>query len=294
MVSGAWRDGHVAARPRELPLPVLAEREEIALLRAEGKGVREIAREIGRSPSTISRELRRNAAIRSGRLEYRASVAQWKAELMASRAKTAKLVDNQRLRAYVQDRLAGAVCLEDGTPVAGPVTKAFQGRNKPHRQDRRWASAWSPQQISERLKLDFPDDRSMRISHEAIYQALDVQGRGALKRELVACLGTGRALRVPRARARQRPGGHVTAEVMISQRPSPINSGIVPPLGLAVLATLPGQRADDERDGCRVVGRDLTEAQRTRPVPTTGPGAGRVHRPATASALPCWPSRPGT
>jgi hypothetical protein len=58
------------------------------------------------------------------------------------------------------------------------------GRNKPRRQDRRWVSAWSPQQISERLKLDFPDDRSMRISHEAIYQALYVQSRGALKREL--------------------------------------------------------------------------------------------------------------
>jgi transposase len=66
------------------------EREEIALLRAEGKGVREIAREIGRSPSTISRELRRNAATRCGKLEYRASVAQWKAELMARRPKTAK------------------------------------------------------------------------------------------------------------------------------------------------------------------------------------------------------------
>src|SRR4051795_11412858 len=67
------------------------EREEIALLRAEGKGVREIAREIGRSPSTISRELRRNAATRGGKLEYRASVAQWKAELMARPPKTARL-----------------------------------------------------------------------------------------------------------------------------------------------------------------------------------------------------------
>jgi IS30 family transposase len=68
----------------------------------------------------------------------------------------------------------------------------------------------------------------MRISHEAIYQALYVQSRGALKRELVACLRTGRALRVPRARARQRPGGHVTPEVMISQRPAEADDRAVP------------------------------------------------------------------
>src|SRR5918995_1039607 len=115
-----------------------AEREEIAMLRAEGKGVREIAREIGRSPSTISRELRRNAATRGGKLEYRASVAQWKAELIARRPKPCKLVENPRLLAYVQDRLAGAVCDTDGTPI-GPVGTPWIGRNKPHRGDRRWA-----------------------------------------------------------------------------------------------------------------------------------------------------------
>jgi IS30 family transposase len=68
----------------------------------------------------------------------------------------------------------------------------------------------------------------MRISHEAIYQALYVQSRGALKRELVACLHTGRALRVPRSRARQRAGGHVTPEVMISERPAEIEDRAVP------------------------------------------------------------------
>ena len=66
--------------------------------------------------------------------------------------------------------------------------------------------SWSPEQIANRLRVDFADDESMRISHEAIYQALYVEGRAALQRELVACLRTGRALRVPRARARQRPG----------------------------------------------------------------------------------------
>src|SRR3954470_17975131 len=179
-----------------------AEREEIALLRAEGEGVRAIAREIGRSPSTISTELRRNAATRGGKLEYRASVAQWKAELLAQRPKTAKLVADARLREYVQQRLAGEVCLADGTPASGPVSAPWKGRNKPRRQDRRWVTGWSPQQISERLKLEFADDPTMRISHEAIYQSLFVQGRGALKRELVTCLRTGRALRVPRARTR--------------------------------------------------------------------------------------------
>src|SRR5215218_8964144 len=204
-----------------------AEREEIALLRAEGKGVRGIAREIGRSPSTISRELRRNAATRGGRLDYRPSIAQWKAELAARRPKTAKLVANEPLRDYVQDRLAGVVHRADGT-VVGPPTARWKGRNRPWRQDRRWASAWSPEQIAHRLPVDFPDDEAMRISHEAIYQALYIQSRGALKRELVACLRTGRALRVPRARARQRPGGHVTAEVMISQRPAEAADRAIP------------------------------------------------------------------
>jgi len=204
------------------------EREEIALLQAQDIGVREIARRLGRDPSTISRELRRNAATRGGRLDYRASIAQWKAELMARRPKTAKLVANDRLREYVQDRLAGTIRIPDGTVVPGPVTPEWKGRNKARRQDRRWAKSWSPEQIANRLPIDFPDDESMRISHEAIYQALYIQGRGALQRELVACLRTGRALRVPRARTKQRPGGHVTAEVMISERPAEAADRAVP------------------------------------------------------------------
>jgi transposase, IS30 family len=204
------------------------EREEIAMLKGQGLGVREIARRVGRDPSTISRELRRNAATRGGKLDYRASVAQWKAELLARRPKTVKLVTNERLHTYVQQRLAGQVRRPDGAPVPGPVAAAWKGRNKPRRQDRRWVSAWSPQQIAHRLRVDFPDDESMRISHEAIYQALFIQGRGALKRELVACLRTGRALRVPRARARQRRDGMVTPEVMISERPAEADDRAVP------------------------------------------------------------------
>ncbi len=205
-----------------------AEREEIALLRAQQFGVREIARRIGRDPGTISRELRRNAATRSGKQVYRALVAQWKSQQVAKRPKTAKLVDNDRLREYVQERLNGSVRRPDGTIVAGPDTPAWKGLNKPHRQDRRWAMAWSPEQISHRLRIDFPDDGSMRISHEAIYQSLFVEGRGALKRELVTCLRTGRALREPRARSRNKPQGHVTADVVLSERPAEAEDRAVP------------------------------------------------------------------
>ncbi len=203
------------------------EREELALARARGAGVREIARQLGRSPSTISRELRRNAATRGGKLEYRASVAQWKAERAAARPKTAKLVTHPRLRAYVQERLSGKVRRPDGRPVPGPSTAAFAGRNKPRRQDRRWGKAWSPEQISARLRLDFPDDPTMRISHEAIYQALFVRQRGALDRELVAFLRTGRALRVPRARSRRRASGHVTENTTLDKRPRDIEDRMI-------------------------------------------------------------------
>jgi IS30 family transposase len=204
-----------------------AEREEIAVCRAYGFGIREIARRLGRSPSTISREVRRNAATRGGVVVYRAVVAQWHRDRRARRPKTAKLVMNPRLRTYVQQRLAGEITTPDGTTVAGPSTR-WIGRRHGRRQDRRWATSWSPEQISARLRIDFPDDGTMRISHEAIYQALYIQGRGALQRELVACLRTGRALRVPRARTRQRGAGFITPEVMISQRPAEAADRAVP------------------------------------------------------------------
>ena len=205
-----------------------AEREEIAILHAQEFGVRAIARKLGRAPSTISRELRRNAATRSGGFDYRASTAQWHADRRARRPKVAKLAKNEALRGWVQKRLAGDICTPDGVPVAGPRVAPWNGRRHGPRKDRRWTNAWSPEQIARRLPIEFPDDESMRISHEAIYQALYIQGRGALRRELVACLRTGRALRVPRARARDRNRKFVPSELLISERPAEVEDRAVP------------------------------------------------------------------
>jgi transposase, IS30 family len=111
--------------------------------------------------------------------------------------------------------------------VRGPAV-GWIGRRHGRRKDRRWAHSWSPEQIANRLPVDFPDDGSMRISHEAIYQALYVQGRGALRRELSACLRTGRALRVPRARTQGRGKKFVSPDIMISQRPAEVADRAVP------------------------------------------------------------------
>ena len=123
-----------------------AEREEIAILRVQEHGVCAIARKLGRAPSTISRELRRNAATRSGGLEYRATTAQWHADRSSRRPKPAKLADNKVLHRYVQERLAGAVTAPDGVKLNGPKVP-WKGRRAGPRQHRRWAMAWSPEQI---------------------------------------------------------------------------------------------------------------------------------------------------
>jgi IS30 family transposase len=204
-----------------------AEREEIALLRIQGLSRREIGRRLGRSASTISRELRRNAVTRSGGLEYRASTAQWHAERSARRPKLTKLAVNTTLRTYLEQRLAGVVVTPSGAAVLGPAVP-WKGRRHGPRKNRRWAKAWSPEQIARRLRIDFPDDKTMRISHEAIYQALFVQGRGALRRELAACLRTGRVLRVPRARVCNRGKSLVAQEIMIGQRPAEAADRAVP------------------------------------------------------------------
>ncbi len=207
------------------------EREEIAMLKAQGAGVREIARRLGRAPSTISRELRRNAATRGGKLDYRASVAQWRGQtLVACRPKTAKLAANERLAASTShERLSGRGSPAGRDGGAGARNGALEGAGT-SRDARtaggrgRGARSRSPTD----WEIDFPDDEAMRISHEAIYQALYVQGRGALRRELTACLRSGRALRVPRARVRGRGKSFVTEQIMISERPAEAEDRAVP------------------------------------------------------------------
>ncbi len=227
--AGGMPPSHLTPSSRPLSGRYLSfsDREEIAIGRAQGCGVREIARCLGRAPSTISRELRRNAATRGGGLEYRATTAQWHADRSARRPKVAKLALNVTLQRYVQDRLSGLIVTPNGTAVPGPAV-TWKGRRHGPRQDRRWATAWSPEQIARRLPVDHPDDETMRISHEAIYQALYVQGRGALRRELTACLRTGRALRVPQARTRGRGKSFVPPEILISQRPAEVADRAVP------------------------------------------------------------------
>ena len=137
-----------------------------------------------------------------------------------------------RQRAAARLRAGPAGRASSATPTDGRWSArraAVEGpQQAPPRRPARGCRAWSPEQIAHRLPVDFPDDESMRISHEAIYQALYVQSRGALKRELVACLRTGRALRVPRARARSKAWAHVTPEVMISERPAEAEDRAVP------------------------------------------------------------------
>ena len=216
-----------AAKPLSGRYLSLAEREEIALLLVQDHSLREIGCRLGRSVSTISREIRRNATTRSGRLDYRATVAQWHAERSARRPKATKLAGNPALRSYVEEKLAGIVRAACGSQVPGP-TVSWKGRRHGPRQDRRWAWAWSPEQIARRLAVDFPDDETMRISHEAIYQALYVQGRGALRRELTACLRTGRTLRTPRGRIGLRGKNFVSPDILISQRPAEADDRAVP------------------------------------------------------------------
>jgi IS30 family transposase len=173
-----------------------AEREEIALMRASRMGVREIARALGRDPSTISRELGRVPHNPNDRHRpvYGASTAQEDADTKAGRAKEARLATNLPLRREVQKRL-----------------------RENH----------SPAQIAARLREDFPDDPEMWVSHETIYQALYVQGRGALKRELTRHLRTGRAMRKPRRTSEERRG-RIPGMVNIADRPKEVEDRAVP------------------------------------------------------------------
>jgi transposase, IS30 family len=200
-ITVAWRwfrhVGGVMPEPFRAGEPIGAgrlsfqEREEISCRRAAGEGVRAIARALGRSPSTVSRELRRGTVRRKS--GYRASVAQALADQRACRPKPRMLALDDRLREHVQNRL--------------------------HAKD-------SPEQISRRLVLLFPDDPGMRVSHETIYRSLYVQGRGGLRRELVNCLRTGRALRKTRRSAERR--GRIAGMIGIAERPPEAEDRAVP------------------------------------------------------------------
>jgi transposase, IS30 family len=167
----------------------LTEREEISLGIEAGESVREIGARLGRAPSTISREVANNG----GRTRYRAVRADAASYRRARRPKEAKLAGCPRLRTEVETMLD---------------------------------KAWSPQQISARLIVEFPDDLEMRVSHETIYQSLFVQSRGALRKELTACLRTGRTRRRPHGR--KDPGGYIKDMVVIADRPAEIEDRAVP------------------------------------------------------------------
>jgi transposase, IS30 family len=166
----------------------LADREEISLGLHTGDSFTVIAARLGKATSTVSREVAANG----GRCGYRAWRAQQRARQQARRPKTPKLA-----------------CPRLAARVSG------------------WLSEWwSPEQISARLRIEFPDDPMLWVSHETIYQALFVQGRGELRRELTRCLRTGRAKRRPRGRGERT--GQIKDMVMISERPAEAADRAVP------------------------------------------------------------------
>ena len=199
----------------------LAEREEARGL-GSGASYRAIARRLGRAPSTICREVNGN----SGPCRYRACRADEAAYKRARRPKATKFRQCPRLRTQVESMLN---------------------------------AQWSPQQISARLTVDYPDDPEMRVSHETIYRSLFVQARGALRKELTACLRSGRTRRRPHGR--KDPGGYIKDMVLIADRPAEIEDPV------------PGHWEGDLRPvGDRNVGRasdslrDVWPSAATRPV----------------------------
>lgn len=180
------------ARSRSRHSLTLAEREEISRGIAARRSLREIAAGLGKAPSTVSRELARNGGVR----DYRAAVADENAWERARRPKKCRLTTNVRLQAIVANKL---------------------------RLD------WSPQQIAGWLPTEFPTDSSMHVSHETIYRTLFVQARGALKKELIEHLRSGRTMR--RARTATNKGqtrGQIIDAVSIRERPAEVEDRAVP------------------------------------------------------------------
>ncbi|MGH9046150.1 MAG: IS30 family transposase [Acidimicrobiales bacterium] len=169
----------------------MSDREEIRAGLVGGETFTAIAARLGRATSTISREVEKNG----GRTNYRAHRAHRRAARCARRPKVAKLMSRPVLRAEVEGWLE---------------------------------ELWSPAQIAQRLRLEHPDDPMMWVSHETIYQSLFVQGRGALRAELVRCLRTGRVERRPRGRAKADRRGKIPGMVMVSERPAEASDRAVP------------------------------------------------------------------
>jgi IS30 family transposase len=183
-------------RPRARRRPerclTLAEREEISRAIAAGQSARQIARALGRSHTTITREINRCG----GRRRYRAHAAEREAWRRARRPRPTKLELCPQLRELVQERL-----VDDN----------------------------SPEQIAGWLRIEYPDNEQMQVSHETIYRALYVQARGSLKRELTQHLRRGRSKRYARSQSSKRQGqGKITEMVMISERPPEIEDRAVP------------------------------------------------------------------
>ncbi|WP_455710068.1 IS30 family transposase, partial [Nocardia asteroides] len=170
-----------------------AERIHIADRLRERATIREVAAELGRSPSTVSREIRRNRHPFSG--AYRPHAAQARADARRPRPKTGKIADNPELRGFIQDHLN---------------------------------VKWSPEQICQALRDTFPERPEMHVVHETVYQALYIQGRGELRREIAAALRTGRARRVPHRQAAARRPRFAHPMVMISERPAEVEDRAVP------------------------------------------------------------------
>jgi IS30 family transposase len=211
--AGGVRPDFTRSRVPSSRLLSIAEREQILAGMERGDSIRQIARDLGRAPSTVQREIRRNVRSKqnyrsravyekkraSGRprirpLRYSPHVAQLRADHLASRARAGKLATSERLRRWVQDRL-----------------------EEEH----------SPEQIAAMLPIEFPHDLEMRVSHETIYQALYVQGRGGLRRDLHQRLRTGRALRKPNRQATRRRQ-RIPGMVLISERPAEVEDRAVP------------------------------------------------------------------
>ena len=169
----------------------MPEREEISRGLSSGESVRSIAKRLGRAPSTVSREVARHG----GRARYRANHADYEASLSALRPKPCRLALNGRLRKVVASKLA----LE-----------------------------WSPEQISGWLKIQYPDDEGMQISHETIYKSLFIQARGALKKELIQHLRTGRRFRYARRRASEELRGKIPETISIRERPAEVEDRAIP------------------------------------------------------------------